>query len=90
MADTGRIRLCNLWLNENKTWLVKLWFQIPEWYILSVEEENKLFRYIITERENSYTARYLDCEAMCDGTLCFFCSEVSESCKSCSAGPRAQ
>ena len=71
MADTGRIRLCNLWLNENKTWLVKLWFQIPEWYVLSVEEENKLFRYIITERENSYTARYLDCEAMCDGTLCF-------------------
>ena len=87
MADTKRIRL---WLDEKKTWLVKLWFQIPELYVMSVEEESKLFNYIITERENSYAPRYLGCKAMCDGTLCFFCSEVSESCKSYSAATRAQ
>ena len=51
MADTKRIRL---WLDEKKTWLVKLWFQIPELYVMSVEEESKLFNYIITQRENSY------------------------------------
>ena len=38
---------------------------------MSVEEENKLFNYILAEKENSYVARYLDCEAMCDGTLLF-------------------
>ena len=64
--------------------------QIPELYVMSDEEENKLFNYIITMRDNSYVARYLDCEAMWDGTLCYFCSEVSEPCKSCSAATRAQ
>ena len=91
MADTGRIRLFNLWLNENKTWLVKLWFQIPEWYVMSVEEENKLFNYIITERERTHMPRDIWTVKLCATVhSVFFCSEVSDSCKSCSSAPRAQ
>ena len=57
---------------------------------MSDEEENKLFNYVITGRDNSYVARYLDCESMCDGTLCYFCSEVSEPYISCSAATKMQ
>lgn len=49
------------WLSRNKTWLVRLWFNIPACYVISETEEEKLFCYIVNQRENSYMARVLDC-----------------------------
>ena len=77
MADQNPLQR---WLTQNKTWLVKLWFDIPSWYVLSEVEENKLFNYIVVERENSYMARILDCSTICDETACYFCAEIEPLC----------
>ena len=47
--------------------------------MLSENEENKLFKYIVKfadNRENSYLARSLDCTTFCDERFCYFCSEL--------------
>ena len=82
MAD--RQVLLQRWLDNNKTWLVKLWFGIPSWYVLSENEEKKLFNYIVEfadDRENSYIARSLDCSTICDERFCYFCGEVEPLCR---------
>ena len=47
---------------------------------MSEVEENKLFNYIVVERENSYMARILDCSTVCDETACYFCAEIEPLC----------
>ena len=75
MADTAIL----------KTWIVKTFFRIPMWYVISQSEEDRLFNYIITEQRNAYMARALDCSTICDGRDCYFCcdDDVSPLCASC-------
>ena len=87
MADSERLQSS---LNQNKTWLVKLWFSIPNWYVLSTVEEDKLLNYIVTERENSRIARCLDCTTICNEQYCYFCSEVRALSQKCNTSPRTQ
>ena len=62
MADAGML----------KTWVVRTFFKIPSWYVLTLVEEERLFNYIISEQWNASMARFLDCTTICDDRLCYF------------------
>lgn len=74
---------------DDKTLIVKEVFGIPEWYLLSEREENKLFKYIITTRNEDQARlfRAMDCSAFCDEQFCFFCAaymgDIQGQCPSC-------
>ena len=62
--------------------LIRRVFQIPDWYVLSYVEEKRLYGYCkeacSIQQANLYRA--LDCSAMCNGELCYFCSESKPQC----------
>ena len=72
-----------------KTLLVKEVFHIPDWYLLTEKEEDKLFRYIFEARDENEArlARFMDCTAICDEQYCFFCSlycgDIQRPCTPC-------
>lgn len=71
------------------TEFVKAIFAIPDWYLLSEKEENKLMNYIRDARnaQEARLHRFIDCSAFCDEQFCFFCSaddgEVKRLCSAC-------
>ena len=60
----------------NKSYYVRLIFKIPETYVMSRFEEEKLYNYLLkaTSRQEAHWFRFLDCAAFCREELCFFCS----------------
>ena len=76
-----------------KSWLVKKFFSIPDWYVLSETEEGRLFDLIIREQPSSFAQahfiRMLDCSAFCTIYDCYFCSNLSKLCSSCVSCPSA-
>ena len=79
MADAGML----------KTWVVRTFFKIPLWYVLTQVEEERLFNYIISEQWNASMARFLDCTTICDDRLCYFCSDESPLCRHCTRYSRS-
>ena len=76
-----------------KTWLVKKFFDIPEWYVMTEAEETRLFSLIIREQPTTFAQahliRALDCSAFCSGIECYFCTNVTKLCSLCvSYAPR--
>lgn len=76
----------------SKTSFVKAVFGIPDWYVLTGTEEEKLFKYICETRDyhEARLHRFLDCSAFCDDQFCFFCAayemhEIRKLCSSCHA-----
>ena len=63
---------------EDKTLIVKEVFGIPEWYLLTEKEEDKLFKYIIKTRneDEARLFRAMDCSAYCDEQFCFFLRSI--------------
>lgn len=53
-------------------------FGIPEWYIFSQQELQRLSGYVRDSQSlrEVMLSRYLDCEAFCEGENCFFCGEI--------------
>ena len=74
----------------DKTSIVREVFQLPDWYLLSENEENKLFKYIESTRDSNEARlfRAMDCPAYCDEDYCFFCSaywgDIQPNCSACS------
>ena len=74
---------------DDKTLIVKEVFGIPEWYLLSEKEENKLFKYIINTRneDEARLFRAMDCSAFCEEQFCYFCAtywgDIQGQCVSC-------
>lgn len=65
------------------TKLIRKIFLLPDWYVMSEVEEEKLIRY--TEEasfaEEARVFRALDCSAFCvNEELCFFCSDLKILC----------
>lgn len=62
------------------TRLVKMVFQIPEWYVMSKYEEDKLFKLVkeATSVAEVNWFRILDCSAFCREEFCYFCSGAAE------------
>ena len=60
----------------NKSYYVRLIFQIPETYVMSRFEEKKLYNYLLkaTMWQETHWFRFLDCAAFCREEFCFFCS----------------
>ena len=75
---------------DDKTLIVKEVFRIPEWYLMTEKEENKLFKYIMDTQGNENQARLfraMDCSAFCDEQYCYFCAaswgDIQRQCASC-------
>ena len=60
-------------------------FGIPEWYIFGEAELRRLSGYVLSSRSlrEVLMARYLDCEAFCEGENCFFCGDIVPVFPSC-------
>lgn len=58
---------------------VRVVYDIPDWYILSKEEESKLIGYLTeaTCFQEARFFRFLDCSAFCVESQCFFCGDHS-------------
>lgn len=66
--------------NECKSKRIRQVFKIPEWYVMSKVEEDKLHGYIL-EASNANEAnwfRFLDYAAFGREEFCFFCSTKAE------------
>lgn len=74
-------------MQRQKTWLVKTFFSIPHWYVLSEYEEDKLFDIIVRDRpttfEEAHYIRFLNCSAFCREEFCYFCSRTVVMCQKC-------
>ena len=79
---------------SSRTNFVKTVFGIPAWYLLSVREENKLFKYIREARniEEAHLFRVMDCSTICDEQFCFFCAldegHIHKLCSACNSVQR--
>ena len=64
---------------------VRKLFGIPDWYIFSELELRRLSNYVSSSRSlrEVIMARYLDCEAFCEGENCFFCGEIAPVMPAC-------
>ena len=73
----------------DKTQFVKWVFGIPEWYLMTEREENKLFGYICEARniQEANLHRIMDCSTICDEQFCFFCAadegDIEKMCATC-------
>ena len=72
---------------------VKLFFGIPEWYILSDRAEAKLQKYLCEAptHKDARMYRFLDCSAFCDEQFCYFCAtyygDIRQLCAPCHGLP---
>ena len=57
--------------------IVRSVFGVPGWYVLSDNEEQKLFSYLMTAQTvpEAILKRILDCSTICDEKYCYFCAE---------------
>ena len=68
---------------------VKRMLEIPDWYLMTEREENKLYKYLC-ESKNSQEAtfiRLLNCSTICDERFCYFCpaytGDIKRLCNPC-------
>lgn len=79
---------------NTKTQFVKAVFGIPDWYLVSEREEEKLFKYICEARTISEANlfRVMDCSTICDEQFCYFCAseegEIERLCSACNIAKR--
>ena len=72
---------------------VKCAFWIPEWYVMSKREEDKLRKYIRDTRsqDEARMFRIMDCSAFCDERFCYFCAsyekDIQPLCTPCNGCP---
>lgn len=72
-------------MNDRLTNSIKKIFELPNWYLPSETEINKLFTYVRNEGNirRAKSARSLDCSAFCPGTDCYFCMDIYPVFKCC-------
>lgn len=71
----------------DKASMVKNVFGIPDRYVMSDIEEEKLFQLVCeaSTRREARLYRMLDCSAFCREKLCYFCSNPDKWCAECLA-----
>ena len=73
----------------NKMLIVRKVFGKPDWYLLSEQEENKLFKSICDTRDEDKASlfHFMDCTTICDEQFCYFClaywGDIMQPCSSC-------
>ena len=62
------------------TKIVKTVFEIPDWYLMSEREKDKLYSYVREAAcvQEARLFRMLDCSAYCVEELCFLCGNFAQ------------
>ena len=76
---------------NSRTCFVKRMFEIPDWYLMTEKEENKLYKYLCESRysQEAKFIRLLDCSTtcICDERFCYFCpayaGDIKRLCNPC-------